>query len=285
MTFWYRRTRFTMDVGKLKTVQPADQEAGTEATAKRARGSDDTLKSLSKIVRILECFSTVDRAMSLAELCDRTGLPRSTAHRLLASMREVGFLDQDRTRDRYRLGLKLFEFGNIVLSNMDLHREARPYVQQLGRLTGQLVHLAVFDGRQAVVIHRSDPSDSTTPPTYIENAPVHCTSVGKAILAFQPPAVINRLIAAGLRPYTDTTITKGPDLIAELTRIRERGYSVDEGEHQPGLRCIGAPIRDQNGRVFAAVSISGPAWKIPLGEVESLSKIIIHSANAISAQL
>jgi DNA-binding IclR family transcriptional regulator len=113
-------------------------------------------------------------------------------------MREVGFLDQDRTRDRYRLGLKLFEFGNIVLSNMDLHREARPYVEQLGRLTGQLVHLAVFDGRQAVVIHRSDPSDSATPLTYIENAPVHCTSVGKAVLAFQPPMVIDRLIAAGL---------------------------------------------------------------------------------------
>jgi DNA-binding IclR family transcriptional regulator len=276
---------FVMDGGKVKRVNTAEGERTAGAPARPGRGSDDTLKSLSKIVRILECFSTVDRAMSLAELCDRTGLPRSTTHRLLASMREVGFLDQDRTRDRYRLGLKLFEFGNIVLSNMDLHREARPYVEQLGRLTGQLVHLAVFDGRQAVVIHRSDPSDSTTPPTYIENAPVHCTSVGKAVLAFQPPAVIDRLIAAGLQPYTDTTITKGPDLIAELSRIRERGYAIDEGEHQPGLRCIGAPIRDQNARVFAAVSISGPAWKIPIGEVESLSKIVIHSANAISAQL
>ncbi len=274
-----------MDVGKSKRVNTAEGEKTADATARPGRGSDDTLKSLSKIVRILECFSTVDRAMSLAELCDRTGLPRSTTHRLLASMREVGFLDQDRTRDRYRLGLKLFEFGNIVLSNMDLHREARPYVEQLGRLTGQLVHLAVFDGRQAVVIHRSDPSDSTTPPTFIENAPVHCTSVGKAVLAFQPPVIIDRLIAAGLRPYTDATITKGPDLIAELSRIRERGYAIDEGEHQPGLRCIGAPIRDQSARVFAAVSISGPAWKIPIGEVESLSKIVIHSANAISAQL
>jgi DNA-binding IclR family transcriptional regulator len=273
-----------MDASTLKTTK-ARTAAEAEPSAGRGRGSDDTLKSLTKIVRILECFSTADRALSLAELCDRTGFPRSTTHRLLASMKEVGFLDQDRMRDRYRLGLKLFEFGNIVLSNMDLHREARPYVEQLGRLTGQLVHLAVFDGRQAVVIHRSDPSDNATPLTYIENAPVHCTSVGKAVLAFQPPMVIDRLIAAGLRRYTDATITTGPELMAELARIRERGYSVDEGEHQPGLRCIGAPIRDQNGRVFAAVSVSGPAWKIPLGEVEAISKIVVHSAGAISVRL
>ncbi len=264
---------------------PNQRPAGPSQPAATRRSSDETLKSLSKIARILECFSTADRAMSLADLCERTGLPRSTTHRLLASMKEVGFLDQDRMRDRYRLGLKLFEFGNIVLSNMELHREARPYVEQLGRISGQLVHLAVFDGRQAVVIHRSDPSDSATPLTHIENAPVHCTSVGKAILAWQSPDVVERLIRAGLRRYTEATVIDGEALQAELRKIRDRGYSVDEGEHQPGLRCIGAPIRDQSGRVFAAVSVSGPAWKIPLGEVETLSKMVLHCAASISSQL
>jgi len=272
-----------MDANK-KTLIGGDENGASETALREAR-SDDTLKSLAKVVRILECFSTADRALSVAELCDRTGFPRSTTHRLLASMKDVGFLDQDRTRDRYRLGLKLFEFGNVVLSNMDLHREARPYVEQLGRMTGQLVHLAVFDGRQAVVIHRSDPSDNATPLTYIENAPVHCTSVGKAILAFQPASVIDRLIGDGLRRYTDTTITNGPDLIAELTAVRERGYAVDDTEHQPGLRCIGAPIRDPSGRVFAAVSMSGPAWKIPASEGPAISKMVIHCAHSISARL
>jgi DNA-binding IclR family transcriptional regulator len=267
------------------TGDQASPAPDQEQTPPKGRGSDETLKSLNKIARVLECFSTADRSLSVAEICQRTGFPRSTTHRLLSSMREVGFLDQDRSRDGYRLGLKLFEFGNIVLSNMDLHREARPYVEQLGRLTGQLVHLAVFDGRQAVVIHRSDPSDSATPLTHIENAPVHCTSVGKAILAFQPSEVVERLIKAGLRRYTDSTITSGPELLTELARIRERGYSVDEAEHQPGLRCIGAPIREGSGRVFAAVSISGPAWKIPAAEVEAISKIVVHCAGSISARL
>ena len=93
----------------------------TPAESARAESS---LKSLAKVVRVLDVFSTVDRALSLADIGQRTGFPKSTAHRLLAAMREAGLLDQDRERDRYRLGMKLFELGNIVLANMDLHREA-----------------------------------------------------------------------------------------------------------------------------------------------------------------
>ncbi len=156
---------------KAAIVKPAAKRDVKKAASVESRGSDDTLKSLGKIVRILECFSTTDRTLSVAEVCERTEYPRSTTHRLLASLKEVGLLDQDRHRDRYRLGMKLFELGNIVLANMDLHREARPYVEQLGKLTGQLVHLAVFDGRQAIVIHRSDPSDSATPLTFVEIGP------------------------------------------------------------------------------------------------------------------
>jgi len=247
--------------------------------------SEDNLKSLIKISHILSSFSTLDRSLSLAEICQRTGFPKSTTHRLLSSMREVGLLDQDRERDRYRLGLKLFELGNIVLSNMDLHREARPFVEALSRVTGHLVHLAVFDGRQAVVIHRTDPTPEGTPLSLIENAPVHCTSVGKAILAFQPQPVIDQVIAGGLKRFTENTITDPAKLTRELTRTRARGYAIDDAEHQPGLRCVGAPIHDQTGRIFAGVSISGPAWKVPTGEIKSLAQVVMHHAAGISAKL
>lgn len=249
-------------------------------------GADDNLKSLVKVMRILGCFSTINRSLSLTELCATTGYPRSTTHRLVSSMREVGLLDQERQRDRYRLGLKLFELGNIVLANMDLHREARRHVEALSQISGQVVHLALFDGRQAIVIHRASSSpEGGTPLTLIEAAPVHCTSVGKAILAFQPGEVIDGIIEAGLKRFTDNTITNGKKLRAELAQIRKRGYAIDDGEHQPGLRCIGAPIHDSSGRVIAGVSISGPAWKIPATEIESFSKIVIHHAAQISANL
>ena len=189
-------------IKRLERLHDARQGEHTHRTErKRAkREPDDTLKSLAKIVRILECFSVNDRTLSLAEICRRTGLPKSTAHRFAATMREVGFLDQDKERDRYRLGLRLLEFGDIVLANLDVHREARPMVEALQRLTGQAVHLAVFDGMRAVVIHRADAaSENAIASALIENAPVHCTSVGKAILAFQPAETVERVIASGSR--------------------------------------------------------------------------------------
>lgn len=248
------------------------------------RPPEEGLKSLRKVMRILDCFSLTDRTLSLAEICARTAQPKSTAHRLLAAMREVGLLDQE--RDRYRLGLKLYELGNTVLANMELHREGRSFVEALARLSGQGVHLAVFDGRQAIVVHRAEPApELNLPLTLIEAAPVHCTGVGKAILAFQPEPVIERVIGAGLARMTDATITDPDSLRAELAVTRARGYSVDEGEHQPGLRCVGAPIRDAAGRVVASISVSGPFWRLPAGEVETMAKMVRHSAAGISAAL
>lgn len=250
-----------------------------------ARSSEEMVKSLVKVVAILDAFSTSRRSLSLAEIAAATGFPHSTTHRLAASMREVGLLDQDHHRDRYRLGLRLFELGNVVLANMDLHREARPIVDALSQVTGHLVHLAVFDGRHAVVIHRADPPEGGTPLTLIEAAPVHCTSVGKAILAFQSPETVAAVVSAGLERFTDATITTEKKLKSELAAIRTRGYAVDNGEHQPGIRCVGAPVRDQTGRVIAGLSISGPARRLRKDQVGELSKIVMHHANIVSAKL
>lgn len=212
--------------------------------------------------------------------------PRSTTHRLLASMRDTGLLDQDRSRGNYRLGIKLFELGNTVLANLDLHREAAPFVEALQRMTNLTVHLAVFDGTRAVVLRRLEPpSEASRPTTMIENAPAHCTSVGKAILAHQSEEVLDRIIGLGLEAFTESTITDGDDLRKELRLTRRRGYSLDQGEHQPGLLCIGAAIRDEDERVFASVSVNGPSWKVPQDRIAELSKIVIHSANQISRSL
>ncbi len=258
----------------------------SEPAAEAPRHSDDALKSLTKVMRVLDTFSTVERALSLAEICQRTGFPKSTTHRLLASMREAGLLDQARERDRYRLGVKLFSLGNIALANLELHREARPFVEALTRQTGHAVHLAVFDGHRAVVIHRADAStERSQPVTLIEQAPTTCTSVGKAILAFQPAPAIARVIAAGLVRYTDATITEPEALRRDLAETRARGYARDEGEHQPGVRCIGAPIRDMTGQVIAGISVTSPMRRLPARAIAALATVVIHHADAISAAL
>lgn len=247
---------------------------------------EDTLKSMVKMLRILECFSTKDRKLSPSEIARRTGLPNSTAHRIAATLREIGFLDQDRGRDEYRLGLKLFELGSTVLANMDLHREARPVVDALAALSGEVVHLAVFDGARAVIISRSEPDrERVNPVTILESAPAYCTACGKAALAFQGASAVDKVIALGLVRFTRNTITEPKALLRELATIRKRGYALDREEHQLGLRCVGAPILDVSGRVFAALSVSGPRRRVTEDRVEELSELVIHHADTISAQL
>lgn len=253
------------------------------APAKPAR-SDESLKSLTKVSRVLDCFTTSQRSLSLADICARTGYPRSTTHRLLAAMREVGFIEQDRERDYYRLGLRLFELGNVVLANQELHREGRAIVEALHRLTSRAVHLAVFDGLRAVVIQRTE-AEPMLSNTMVENSPAYCTSVGKAILAYQPAEIVQRVIDAGLERFTETTITDPAALEAELEVTRQRGFAIDNGEHQPGLRCIGAPIRNQSGAIFAGISVSAPSWQMPMAEVDELNKVVIYHANLISQRL
>jgi DNA-binding IclR family transcriptional regulator len=195
-------------------------------------------------------------------------------------------LKQAREPDEYRLSLKLFERANIAPANLELHCETRPDIEHLTRVSCNSVHLAVFDGRQAVVIHRADPHPEGSPVAFIETAPVHRTSVGQAILAFQPPEVLARLATLGaLVRYTDATITDTAALTLHLAETQARGWALDEGEHQPTLRWVGAPIRDALGRVFAAISVSAPSRELPASCVPGTVKLVSHAAGRTSAPL
>ncbi|UJQ93971.1 IclR family transcriptional regulator [Mariluticola halotolerans] len=257
--------------------------AATTKPGKPAQ-SDGSIKSLTKIARILDCFTANQRSLTLAEICAEAGYPRSTTHRLLTAMREVGFIEQDRERDSYRLGLKLFELGSIALANLELHREGHTIVESLHRLTNRAVHLAVFDGLRAVIIQRTE-ADPNLANTMVENSPAYCTSVGKAILAYQPADIVQRVTDAGLKQFTETTITDPAKFAEELATTRERGFAIDNGEHQPGLRCIGAPIYNQSGNVFAAISVSAPSFQMPPAEIDELSKVVTYHAHLISQRL
>jgi DNA-binding IclR family transcriptional regulator len=250
-----------------------------------ARGTDK-LKSMAKMLRVLECFSTVDRHLSVSDIVRNTDLPRATAHRIVVTLRELGFLDQDKERDHYRLGLKLFQFGSTVLANMDLHREATPFADSLKSLTGETVNVTVFNGTQSVVISRLEGAENRlNPATVLTSSPAHCSASGKVALAFQSDTVITRVISLGLPRFTANTLTDPSALHEELAAIRERGYAIDDEEHQPGCRCVAAPVREASGRTFAAISVTGPAARITLDKIPELAQIVMHQARLISIQL
>lgn len=261
-------------------------------TGQRRRGRPpkwrgaDILKSLRKAIRVLECFSLREPRLPFSEIARRAQLPPSTAHRILATLREAGIVEQEGDRDQYRLGLKLFEFGSMVLANMELHREALPFIEELSRESGETVHLGVFDGSQVVSIEKMDsPHGLASQVTIGKGAPAYCTAVGKALLAFQPESTVDHVCRPGLARYTPQTIADPAKLRRELERVRALGYAVDDREHQPDVRCVAAPIRDHTGSVIASMSVSGPATRIPKERVFPLAARVKEVAAKLSARL
>lgn len=277
----------------MKGVGAGMADGGRGAGSKRPQGpapdageQRGSLKSMQKLMAVLDCFSRYDRSLSLSEISERCKMPKTTVHRLVTSLREAKLLEQDKGRDRYRMGIRLFELGSIVLANLDLHREARLLVERLGDISGESAHLCVFDGTNMVIIeHREPGGNSVNWTTTLSISPSYCTGVGKAALAFQEPATIEKVIRQGLLPYTPNTLTDPDALRKDLAATRERGYSIDEGEHQPTVRCVAAPIRNAAGHVFAAVSVTGPMDRVTRERVPALAELVTATAAQLSRQL
>jgi len=236
------------------------------------------------MARVLDCFSAVDRRLTLGRIAELTGMPKTTVHRILAALALIGFVEQDARG--WGLGLGLFRLGSLALASMDLHREAAPVMARLAQASGEAVHLGVFDGTRIVVVERRQRAgDARATVTELESAPAHCTGVGKAALAFQDEAAVERLLRAGLERFTRQTVTDPAALRRELARVRARGYAVDDGEHTPGVRCVAAPIRDAAGRVFAALSVTGPAARLSDARLPLLAQMVQRAGAEIGRRL
>jgi len=251
------------------------------------RGSHGSgLKSLRKAIRVLASFSLKEPRLPLSEIGRRAGLPLSTAHRILATLHAEGFVDRDADREQYRLGIRLLELGSIVLSTMELHREALPFIESLAHESGETVHLGVFDGAQVVSIEKMDsPHGLASNVTIGKGAPAYCTGVGKALLAFQPGAVLDAVCRQRLTRHTPNTITSPKRLRAELARVRASGFAIDNMEHELGVRCVAAPIRNHTGVVIASLSVSGPAARIREADIPRLAERVKEVAAKLSNQL
>ncbi|MCA0240839.1 MAG: IclR family transcriptional regulator [Proteobacteria bacterium] len=257
-----------------------------DAAADRSAADDKSrIQSIVKMVEVLGCFSTLHRHRSLGQVAAATGMPRASAHRMLSALREVGFIEQDPRSGNYSLGIRLFELGSLALANLDLLREARPFIDRLSRLTGESAHLGVFNGFEVIVVEREEPTERSRGVQPSESSPAYCTGVGKALLAFQPSEVVERVIEHGLRAYTTNTITDPARLREELAATRLRGYAIDDCEHQIWVRCVAAPIRSAEGHVFASMSVTGSADRMTPERLVQLAPLVVQTANSVSRQL
>lgn len=242
------------------------------------------MKSLRKISLVLDCFAPEETRLGLQTITDRTKLPKTTVHRLLTSLKDIGFVVQDGNRDTYRLGLRFLSLGGIVLSDMDVPRHARKAAAKLSTQSGEAVHVCVFDGQNVVSIDRHEMAESSNEIIRLEREPPYCTGTGKAVLAALSDDAVRRLLPETLERYTSNTITDRETLLQELGIIRVRGYSIDNEERQPAVRCIGAAIRHRK-RVVGAISVTGPKERFPRARIAILADLVMAAAATISLSI
>lgn len=245
------------------------------------------VKSLVKALDVLKCFRPDRTELGVSEISQLIGVQKSTVHNILATLELAGFVEQDPATRRYRLGLQILYLGNVVREGLGLRKAALPVMERARDLFRETVHLTIEQDGQVVYIESLQPADrSVTRLAVGKRALMHCTGVGKAILAFTPETERQSVIARhGLIRYTPNTITTYAALQAELDLTALRGYAVDNMEHEWGIRCVAVPIRDESGRVFASLSVSGPAERLPLENIEAVAGPLMGLAAEISRQM
>lgn len=210
---------------------------------------------LEKTALLLGAFSRGD-ALTLNELCERTGLAKSTVHRLVVDLHALGWVA--RTGRRYELGMAMFELGELVPVKHGLRAAALPFMQDLFAVMQETVHLAVRDGQDAVYIEKLHGHGSLPLPSRTGGrAPLNCTAVGKALLAHEPPDIVDELLAHPLRRWTPLSIVAPDVLRMELASVRRTGVAVEREEASTGGACVAAPVVI-NDRAVAALSVSVP---------------------------
>ncbi len=230
-------------------------------TSEEVRGDgNQPVSMIERAVRVLDAFDGPSPQLTLTEITSRTGLPRSSVHRILDQLVGVRWLE--RTGNHYRLGMRVLELGGLVAHHNRLHEMSVPFMQELHASTGQLVHLAVLDGHEIVYLEKIGGHFGLNVPSRVGGRqPAHCTAVGKAILAYADAPQVETAIQAGLQPRTPYTIAQPGMLHKELARIRQRGIAFDREESMRGIGCVAAPLRGA-GRAVAAISVCGPSHRM-----------------------
>lgn len=229
-------------------------------TAASSSGPDRSTV-LGKVLVVLHAFRADDDAVSLAELGRRTELSKTTLHRLATDLVQARLLDRVDGRG-YRLGGQLFELGMRASVERGLLEVAIPFMQDLYERTHETVHLGIREGIEVVYVEKiGGHRQATTPSRVGGRMPLYCTGLGKALLAYSPPDVLERVVAAGLHRQTPRTIIAPGLLRNELKRVVREGVAFEHEESARSIVCIAAPVRDADERALAAVSVTGPVTR------------------------
>lgn len=243
------------------------------------------LSSVKNALRLLRSFSLDTPEKKVTDLAAELGLGKSTISRLLNTLASEGFVTKDPETQKYRLGLTILNLNTVVTSNLEINRESQPILQRLVDEIGETATIAVLEDTAVVYLNRVECKHPVQILSHVgRRNPLHCTSSGKAILAYQNQDFIEGYIDEGLEQYTVNTITNRDTLRTALKSIQEQGYAISIEELREGVASIAAPIRDYTGKVVYAVSIIGPVHRMNPHNLSIISKVT-NAAKEISEKL
>jgi DNA-binding IclR family transcriptional regulator len=241
---------------------------------------------------------SVDRALTILEILARRGdagvtdiglelgVHKSTAFRLLAVLESKGFVEQSVDRGTYRLGFGIVRLAGATAARLDLSRAGRQACEQLAAAVGETVNVAILDDGGAVNISQAHGGASVAVLDWVgRRTPLHATSSGKVLLAFAPVPLRDDLVERPLERFTPATITDAAALAADLAEVRSRGWAVTQEELEAGLTAVAAPIRAADGQVVAAISVSGPVYRLTAGSLPDVAKKVVAAAGDFSRRI
>jgi IclR family transcriptional regulator, KDG regulon repressor len=244
------------------------------------------LSSVANSIRLLTSFSGEENELGITTLATRLRLAKSTVHRLASTLASAGFLEQNAETGKYRLGVALFELGALVRRRMDVANEARPKLRELLERTGETVQLGIVDHYSVLYVYEMESRHAIRMAAAVGGrAPLHCTAVGKVLLAFQPAEYVKQVIERGLSAQTPKTLTRREAVLTMLDEVRQRAHAIDDEESENGLRAIAAPVRNHTGAVIAALGLAAPVQRMSKKVMQASVPSVIDTANAVSARL
>jgi IclR family transcriptional regulator, KDG regulon repressor len=253
------------------------------STQRRQRAS---VRSVDQTLDVLELLARADRPVGVTEISRSLGLSPSGVHRLLATLRDRGYASHDPVTGRYTRGLACFSLAALAASRQTLRAVADDHLRALNQITGEAVHLTVYESGHVVYIDKLESHHETAPVSRVgEQAPAHCVATGRAIIAYLPLTEIEMLIDRGLDRFTDSTIGDREELLADLEATRARGYALNRGSWRAAVGGVAAPVRDFSGMVKASVGCCLPLERLTEEAATILAGQTIQTAAAISEEL
>lgn len=252
-----------------------------------ASGNTPTVSSVERALRIFELLAATKAGSTLPEISRRLGLPKSSTHCLLLTLERSGYLTCDKSSRRFTFGLKLFSLAKTAAVGVRLREQARPFLRSLMSDTGLTVHMGILEQNEVVLVEKIDSAVTPKLATWLgKRMDLHCTGLGKAVLAFLPEQAVGTVVKShGLPRHNENTIASIRRLHKEMAEVRRLGYALDDEEEEIGTRCLGAPIFDLSRQVFGAVSVAGTTDQITSENVALYAEKVKQTAASVSQAL